>query len=95
MIKIIAIILPLLIGGCVNSKDREIKKCLKAKECSTYFHKKKGYEVVVDSNDKVIASRYNHFTPGGSTNNMSHFLLDTLPRFFGDNYNYYRSEVKK
>ena len=35
--------------------DRSIKICLKSKECTAYLHEEKGYELVIDKNEKIIA----------------------------------------
>lgn len=59
-----------------------------------YIHDKKGYEIVVDNSDKrnpvivtdpVNKGTYNHFSPGGLTNNVGHVLLDVLPYFVHGN----------
>ena len=61
-----------------------------------YIHKEKGYEVVIhrdkdDKNnfsmirDETNTGTYNHFNPGGLTNNIAHTILDVIPYFFHGN----------
>ena len=52
-----------------------------------YVHNDKGYEVVYDTKNKKIVTdpvnkgTYNHFNPGGLTDNVGHVLLDVIPYF--------------
>ncbi len=80
-------------GRAVNIITQEQKNYIK------YINEEKGYEIVVDNSDKrnpiivtdpVNKGTYNHFSPGGLTNNMGHALLDVLPYFVhGNDEKYY------
>ena len=92
IIKRITIFVFILLTGCTNTIDKNIKNCLQIKECSTHLNDKKGYEMVIDKNKAVIASRYNHFSSKGLSNKVAHIMLDVFPRLFRKNYDYYHDQ---